>query len=91
MLRALCQRHGTSLMRDGHPAFLTRVTDIQMADKDGSDLHKRVLGSLPSADFSCHDPESDASLEFASVVIQRKWCKFGCRGSGCLSCSFVFI
>ena len=60
-----------------------------MADKDGSDLHKRVLGSLPSADFSCHDPESDVSLEFASVVIQRKWCKFGCRGSGWLSCSFI--
>ena len=60
-----------------------------MVDKDGSDLHKRVLGSLLLADFSCHDPESDVSLEFASVVIQHKWCKFGCRGSGCLSCGYI--
>ena len=60
-----------------------------MADKDGPDLHKCVLGSLPSADFSCHDPESDVSLEFASFVNQRKWCKFGCRGSGCLSCGYI--
>ena len=57
-----------------------------MADKDGCDLHTRVLGSLPSADFSWDDPESDVSLEFASVVIHRKWCKFGCRDSGCLAC-----
>ena len=55
-----------------------------MADKDGCDLHKRVLGSLPSADFSWDDPESDVSLEFASFVMQVKWRKLGCLGSGCL-------
>ena len=40
-----------------------------MVDKDGSDLHKRVLGSLPSADFSCHDPESDVSLNLLCLLI----------------------
>ena len=74
----------------GYETNSSRAADIRMADKDGPDLHKCVLGSLLSADFSCHDPESDVSLEFASVVIQRKWCKFGCRGSGgCLSCGYI--
>ena len=70
----------------------SRAADIRMADKNRSDLHTRVLGSLLSADFSCHDPESDVSLEFASFVNQRKWCKFGCRGSGgCLSCGYLHL
>ena len=73
----------------GYDTNSSRAADIRMADKDGSDFHKCVLGSLPSADFSCHDPESDVSLEFASFVNQRKWCKFGCRGSGCLSCGYI--
>ncbi len=33
-----------------------------------SDLHTRVLGSLPSADFSWDDPKSDVSLEFVRLL-----------------------
>ena len=69
MNAALSQKHGgTSLAREGDPPHSSRVTDIQMADKDWSDLHTRVLGSLPSADFSWDDPESDVSLEFVPLL-----------------------
>ena len=39
-----------------------------MADKDGFDFHKRFLSSLPSADFSLDDSESDVSLGFFSLI-----------------------
>ena len=65
---ALCQKNGgTSLAHEADP-HSSSVTDIQMADKDGCDLHTRVLSSLPSADFSWDDPESDVSLEYVRLL-----------------------
>ena len=69
MNAALCQKHGGTSWHV-RPIHInsSRVTDIQMADKDGCDLHMRVLGSLPSADFSWDDPESDVSLQFVRLL-----------------------
>ena len=40
-----------------------------MADEGGFDLHKRVLGSLPSAEFSWDDSESDVSDGFGPFIL----------------------
>ena len=50
--------------REGDPPF-PHVPLFTNGGQGGFDFHKRVLSSLPSADFSLDDSESDVSLGFA--------------------------